>query len=192
MAACDVVVLSLNTADLVERVVFGTDGVLTEDAPDLLIVDMSSIDPGRTRALAERSSDRGARWVDAPLSVGAPAVADGRLTLMVGRAEADVAGARVVLDDLAARVTHLGPAGSGQLVKLLNQVLVGCGFGAIAEAASVVRSAGLDPAEVVGALTGGRGDSLLLQESVLKCATVDLTPSGRISNMVKDLETARD
>jgi 3-hydroxyisobutyrate dehydrogenase-like beta-hydroxyacid dehydrogenase len=192
VAACGVVVLSLNTADLVERVVFGPEGVLAEDAPDLLLIDMSSIDPGRTSTLAERASQRGARWVDAPLSGGAPAVSTGRLTLMVGGSEGDVAEAQAVLEHLAATITHLGPSGSGQLVKLVNQVLVGCGFAAIAEAASLVRSAGLDPDHVLTALTGGRADSPLLQEFFLKFARRDLTPTGRISNMIKDLETARD
>lgn len=192
LAACGTVVLSLNTADLVERVVFGTQGVLADDVPGLLVLDMSSIDPGRTRTLAERASRRGARWVDAPLSGGAPAVATGRLTLMVGGSDQDVAEVRPILDHLAARVTHLGAAGSGQLVKLVNQVVVGCGFAAIAEAAAMVRSADLDPDHVLAALTGGRADSPLLQEFFLKFAHRDLTPTGRISNMVKDLETARD
>ena len=105
---------------------------------------------------------------------------------------ADVARARTVLDHLAARVTHLGDAGSGQVVKLVNQVLVGAAFSAMAEAAALVRAEGLDPAAVLGALTGGRADSVLLQEFFVKFATGDLTPTGRIANMVKDLDTARD
>lgn len=192
LAACGVVVISLNTADVVESVVLGPEGVLGQDVRDLLIVDMSSIDPGRTRALADRAAQHGARWVDAPLSGGAPAVADGRLTLMLGGAADDVAEARLVLDHLAARITHLGPPGAGQLVKLVNQVIVGAGFSAIAEAAAMTRSAGLDAGQVLAALTGGRADSPLLQEFFVKFADVDLTPTGRVSNMVKDLETARD
>jgi 3-hydroxyisobutyrate dehydrogenase-like beta-hydroxyacid dehydrogenase len=97
-----------------------------------------------------------------------------------------------VLGALATRLTHLGPAGSGQLVKSVNQVLVGCGFAALAEAAALVRAAGLPPQQVLTALTGGRADSVLLQEFFVKFAEVDLTPTGRISNMVKDLEAARD
>jgi 2-hydroxy-3-oxopropionate reductase len=192
VTACDVVVLSLNTAELVEKVVFGLDGVLSRAVDDLLIIDMSSIDPGQTRAFAERAAGLGARWVDAPLSGGAPAVARGELTLMLGGDEADVVEATRTLSDLASRITHIGPPGAGQLVKLINQVLVGCAFGALAEAATMVRSAGLPPHRVLTALTGGRADSALLQEFFLKFAEMDLSPTGRISNMVKDLETARD
>ncbi len=192
LADCAAVVLSLNTTALVEKVVFGPYGVLARDAPGLLIIDMSSIAPDGTRDLAARAHDRAAGWVDAPLSGGAPAVARGELTLMIGGTDEDVAIAAPVLADLASRITHIGPAGAGQLVKLVNQVLVGCSFAAIAEAAAMVRAADLPPDRVLTALSGGRADSLLLQEFFLKFADLDLTPTGRISNMVKDLDTARD
>jgi 3-hydroxyisobutyrate dehydrogenase-like beta-hydroxyacid dehydrogenase len=192
LAHCAAVVLSLNTTALVDEVAFGPHGVLAKDAPGLLIIDMSSIAPAGTRDFAARARDRGASWIDAPLSGGAPAVARGELTLMVGGTDEDVVRATPVLEDLASRITHIGPAGAGQLVKLVNQVLVGCGFAAIAEAAAMVRAAGLPPDRVLAALSGGRADSLLLQEFFLKFADMDLTPTGRVSNMVKDLETARD
>jgi 3-hydroxyisobutyrate dehydrogenase-like beta-hydroxyacid dehydrogenase len=192
LSRCDVVVLSLNTTALVEEVVFGARGVLAQNATDLLIIDMSSITPAGTRDLAARAHDRGASWVDAPLSGGSPAVARGELTLMLGGGTEDVARATPVLADLASRITHIGPAGAGQVVKLVNQVLVGCGFAAIAEAAALVRAADLPADRVVAALSGGRADSALLQEFFLKFAHLDLTPTGRVSNMVKDLETARD
>jgi 3-hydroxyisobutyrate dehydrogenase-like beta-hydroxyacid dehydrogenase len=189
---CTAVVLSLNTTALVDEVAFGPHGVLANDAPGLLIIDMSSIASVNTRDFAARAHDRGASWLDAPLSGGAPAVARGELILMLGGTDEDVERATPVLQDLASRITHIGPAGAGQLVKLVNQVLVGCGFAAIAEAAAMVRAADLPPDRVLAALSGGRADSALLQEFFLKFAEMDLTPTGRISNMVKDLETARD
>lgn len=193
LAEADAVVLSLNTATVVEQVAFGEDGVLAYPAgAGTLVIDMSSIDPASTRALALRAEERGARWVDAPLSGGSPGALRGELTLMIGGRDEDVALAEPVLGVLASRLTHLGPAGSGQLAKLVNQVLVGCGFAALAEAAALVRSAGLPPEPVLSALTGGRADSALLQEFFVKFAEMDLSPTGRITNMVKDLETARD
>jgi 2-hydroxy-3-oxopropionate reductase len=192
LAAASVVVLSLNTAEIVEEVVFGPAGVLSAEPDGVLVIDMSSIDPERTRAFAERAAKLGAGWVDAPLSGGAPGAERGELTLMLGGEEEHVERALPVLGALATRLTHLGPAGSGQLVKSVNQVLVGCGFAALSEAAALVRAAGLPPAKVLTALTGGRADSALLQEFFVKFAEFDLTPTGRISNMVKDLEAARD
>jgi 3-hydroxyisobutyrate dehydrogenase-like beta-hydroxyacid dehydrogenase len=192
LADCQVVLLSLNTAAIVEAAVFGPGGILAGGTGRPLIVDMSSIDPASTRELAGRAAQAGAGWVDAPLSGGAPGALRGELTLMLGGRDEDVAAALPVLRTLAGRITHLGPAGSGQLGKLVNQVLVGCGFAAIAEAAALVLAAGLPPEAVLAALTGGRADSALLREFFTKFAGVDLSPTGRVSNMVKDLETARE
>lgn len=192
LAASSVVILSLNTADIVEQVAFGPDGVLSAAPEGVLVIDMSSIDPGRTRAFAEQAAKLGAGWVDAPLSGGAPGAERGELTLMLGGEDAHVGRALPVLRALSSRLTHLGPAGSGQLVKSVNQVLVGCGFAALAEAAALIRAAGLPPRQVRTALTGGRADSALFQEFFVKFAEVDLTPTGRVDNMVKDLEAARD
>lgn len=191
-AASGTVILSLNAAEIVEQVAFGPDGVLSRAPDGVLVIDMSSIDPGRTREFAGRAGKLGAGWVDAPLSGGAPGAERGELTLMLGGEEEHVARALPVLGVLASRLTHLGPAGSGQLVKSVNQVLVGCGFAALAEAAALVRSAGLPPSQVLTALSGGRADSALLREFFVKFAEADLSPTGRISNMVKDLDAARD
>ncbi|MGN9840692.1 NAD(P)-dependent oxidoreductase [Nonomuraea sp. H19] len=192
LADSSVVLLSLNTAEIVEQVAFGPEGVLAGAPDGVLMIDMSSIDPARTREFAERAAKLGAGWVDAPLSGGAPGAARGELTLMLGGDEAHVERALPVLEDLASRLTHLGPAGSGQLAKSVNQVLVGCGFAALAEAAALVRAADLPPRQVLAALTGGRADSALLREFFVKFAEFDLTPTGRVSNMVKDLEAVRD
>jgi 2-hydroxy-3-oxopropionate reductase len=192
LSSTGVVILSLNTAEIVERAVFARGGILSAAPDGVLVIDMSSIDPGRTREFAERAAKMGAGWVDAPLSGGAPAVSRGELTLMLGGEAEHVERALPVLKALASRLTHLGPAGSGQLVKAVNQVLVGCGFAALAEAAALVRAAGLPSRQVLTALTGGRADSALLQEFFVKFAEADLSPTGRISNMVKDLDAARD
>jgi 3-hydroxyisobutyrate dehydrogenase-like beta-hydroxyacid dehydrogenase len=191
-AATEIVLLSLNTAATVEQAVFGPGGVVEGASGGLLIVDMSSIDPASTRAFAERAERHGLGWVDAPLSGGAPGALAGTLTLMVGGRDDDVARAHAVLGHVAATVTHLGPHGAGQTVKLLNQIAVGCQFAAIAECAALTRAAGLDPAVVSAALAGGRADSAVLREFFVKFATLDYSPTGRVSNMIKDLETARE
>ncbi|RAS66936.1 2-hydroxy-3-oxopropionate reductase [Lentzea atacamensis] len=192
VAAAGLVILSLNSPQIVENAVFGPRGLLTGRPHGVVVIDMSSIDPGRTREYAARARELGARWVDAPLSGGAPGALNGTLTLMVGGDAHDVEAATPVLRALAATVTHLGPSGSGQLVKLVNQVLVGCTFAALAESAALVRAAGLQPEDVLGALIGGRADSAVLREFFTKFAELDLTPTGRLRNMVKDLESARD
>lgn len=192
-AQTEIVVLSLNTAPIVEQVAFGAGGVLAGWASRGragLIIDMSSIAPDRTREFAAQVAEQGGAWVDAPLSGGAPGARVGRLSLMVGGDEAAVARARTVLDHVATRVTHVGGSGGGQFVKLINQVLVGIEFSALAEAAAMTRAAGLAPEAVLAALTGGRADSALFQEFFVKFADIDLAPTGNIANMVKDLGTA--
>lgn len=189
---CDVVILSLNTAEIVESVVFGEDGLASRMRPGMLLIDMSSTDPKATAAMAARlRTVAGIGWVDAPLSGGAPAAAEGRLTLMLGGEAADVERACALLRAVAANMTHMGPAGAGQTTKLINQVLCACNFLAVAEATRLALDAGVDAARVPAALAGGRADGRILQEFMGKMARLDLTPTGRIDNMLKDLEATQ-
>ncbi len=186
------IITSLNTADVVEAAVFGPAGVSAAARAGKLLVDMSSIDPGRTAAMAERlAANTEMRWVDAPLSGGASAALRGELTLMVGGKPADVAAVRPLLERLATRITHMGPAGAGQTVKLVNQILCALNFLAVAEAVRFAEANGIDAAAIPEALAGGRADSRILQEFMAKMARRDFSPTGRIDNMLKDLETAQ-
>ncbi|MDQ0467849.1 NAD(P)-dependent oxidoreductase [Labrys wisconsinensis] len=190
--AVDTVITSLNTAEIVERVLFAPDGLVAGPVAGKLLIDMSSIDPGATAAMAKRlRAEVGMAHVDAPLSGGAPAAREGRLTLMLGGEAADVERARAVLGDLAANITHMGPSGAGQTTKLINQVLCACSFLAVAEATRLALDAGVDAARIPAALAGGRADSRILQEFMPKMAAFDLSPTGRIDNMLKDLEGAQ-
>lgn len=188
-ARTDIVITSLNSAASIEDVVFGANGVVAAPNRNLLIVDMSSIDPLATRTMSARlKAEAGIGWVDAPLSGGAPAALTGALTLMVGGEAADLERARAPLSALARNITHMGGSGAGQTTKLINQVLCACGFMAVAEATRLAKDASLDVALIPGALAGGRADSPILQEFMIKMARGDLTPTGRIDNMLKDLQ----
>ena len=188
----DFVITSLNSAAIVELAVFGEKGVAEGISAGGLLIDMSSIDPARTAAMAARlHEERAAHWVDAPLSGGAPAAREGRLTLMIGGADEAVARATAHLAMLAARQTHLGPAGAGQTVKLVNQVLCAGNFLVVAEAVRFAEANGIDATRIPAALAGGRADSAILQEFMDKMAARDYSPTGRIDNMLKDLETVQ-
>jgi 2-hydroxy-3-oxopropionate reductase len=186
------VVTSLNAARIVEAAVFGPGGAAEGARAETLIVDMSSIDPDATKALAARAADEGLRWVDSPLSGGAPKAAIGQLTLMMGGREDDVAEAQRRLSGVASTMTRMGPAGAGQTTKLINQVLCGVGFLAVAEATRLALDAGVDAARIPQALKGGRADSAILQEYMPRFAAKDYRRTGRIDNMVKDLNAAQD
>ena len=146
------VILSLNAAAIVRAAVFGPEGVAEGAPPGTLIIDMSSIDPEATRALAAEAAERGLRWVDSPLSGGIPKVAIGQLTLMQGGEEADVAEAQAILSGLAGNQTRMGGPGTGQTTKLINQVLCGLGFLAVAEATALAEAAGVDVQKIPQAL----------------------------------------
>lgn len=186
------VITSLNASRIVGLAAFGKDGVSEGAAPGTLIIDMSSIDPEATRKFAKMAQEQGLAWVDSPLSGGAPKALTGQLTLMMGGAADDVARAMTVLKDVAANMTHMGPAGAGQTTKIINQVLCGLGFLAVAEATQLALDAGVDAEKIPVALRGGRADSALLQEYMPRMATRDYRRTGRIDNMVKDLNMAAD
>lgn len=188
----EAVILSLNSAAIVRVAAFGPEGVAGGADPQTLIIDMSSIDPAATRQLAEDAASRGLRWVDSPLSGGAPKAAIGQLTLMQGGSEDDVAAAQRVLGNVASNQTRMGPVGAGQATKLINQVLCGLGFLAVAEATALAQAAGVDANLVPAALRGGRADSAILQEYMPRFASRDYRRTGRIDNMVKDLDGARE
>ena len=190
----DYVVASLNTAEIVERVVFGPEGVAAGAGSGKLLIDMSSIDPKATAIMATRlEAETGMAWVDAPLSGGAPAALEGRLTLMLGGSVTAAERARAVLTELATNITHMGPSGAGQTTKLINQVLCACNFLSVAEATRLALDGGVDAARrsQVGARrragrfphpAGVHGED---------GGRFDYSPTGRIDNMLKDLEAVQ-
>lgn len=186
------VILSLNAPHIVRAAIFGPGGVAEGAAHGTLIIDMSSIDPEATKALAEDARTKGLRWVDSPLSGGIPKAATGELTLMQGGEPDDVAKAQAILSKVASNQTRMGGPGAGQTTKLINQVLCGLNFMAVAEATALAEAAGVDAKMIPKALKGGRADSAILQEYMPRFAARDYRRTGRIDNMVKDLNGAQD
>lgn len=189
----DYVVLSLNTAAIVEKAVFGERGLAESATADKLLIDMSSISPTATSNMAERLERQTAMgWVDCPLSGGVPAVAKGALTIMAGGTEANIAKCRTVMNHLAKNFTHMGKVGAGQATKLINQILVANSFATLMESAQLAIAAGIDAERIPQALAGGRADSAVLQEYFVKFAKRDYSPTGNIANMLKDLLTVQE
>ncbi|WP_337269196.1 NAD(P)-dependent oxidoreductase [Oryzifoliimicrobium ureilyticus] len=186
------VILSLNSATIVRAAVFGDGGVAEGAKSGTLIIDMSSIDPETTKSLADEGAAKGLRWVDSPLSGGIPKAAAGQLTLMQGGSEENVRETQSILSNLAGNQTHMGGPGAGQTTKIINQVLCGLGFLAVAEATALAEAAGVDVEKIPQALKGGRADSALLQEYMPRFGKRDYRRTGRIDNMVKDLNAAQD
>ena len=191
-AVSEFIILSLNHADIVHDVVFGAGGVAKAAAPEKLLIDMSSIDPAATAAMAAKlESETGMAWVDCPLSGGVPGALSGKLTVMAGGTPENFERARMVMKDLCANYTLMGPSGAGQTTKLVNQLFCALAFQAVAEAVKLAEAGGVDPAKIPAALAGGRADSRIMQEFMAKFAARDFTSTGRLDNMLKDLDSVQ-
>jgi len=183
------VLLNLPTTDAVEEAVFGPDGVATAIASPQLVVDFSTNEVARGRALAARLREQtGCGWVDAPVSGGPPASGMGTLTVMAGGTPDDVARVAPLMADIAARFTHMGPVGSGLVAKMINQLIVGCGHAVMAEALLLAESAGIDAGRIPECLAGGHADGTLLQKLYPRMAQRDFAPQGYARQLLKDLE----
>lgn len=186
-AASDVIVVCVSDTPDVEDVLTRADGLLAGAEPGTLIVDCSTISPSVTRDLAARAADQGVAWCDAPVSGGSEGAAEGTLSAMVGGSEEDVARARPVLEAMCAKVTHVGPVGSGQAVKLVNQVLVVTTMLGVGEAMLFADAQGLDLDRTIEAVSGGAAGSWALTNRAPQMAARDWRPGFTIDLQVKDL-----
>jgi 2-hydroxy-3-oxopropionate reductase len=157
-------------------------------APGTLIIDMSSISPIVARDHAAIVLGAGLRYIDAPVSGGTIGAAAGTLTIMVGSDPADFVAAEPIFRALG-KPHLLGPPGRGQLCKLANLTLVAVTVGAVAEALTLVKAGGGDPAAAREVLLGGFSQSRILEVQGERMIRRDFTPGGHIKNQIKDLDT---
>lgn len=161
-AATDVVVCCLSDTPDVEAVLFGADGIAAGARAGSLVVDCSTISPSATRDFAEQLAGQGVAFIDAPVSGGSEGAQKGTLTIMVGGEAAAVERAQPILAAMGSTITHMGPAGSGQATKAVNQVIISGTYLGVAEGLVLALQAGLDVEKVVAALSGGAAQSWVL------------------------------
>ena len=161
--ASDVVVTMLPDTPDVEHVMLGDDGVAAGAAAGSLVIDMSTIDPGPTRAIAEQLATRDVEMLDAPVSGGERGAIDGTLSIMVGGSDAAFARAMPILQAMGKNIVHVGPSGAGQITKACNQLVVAATIEAVAEALVLAERSGVDAAKVREALLGGFAGSKILE-----------------------------
>ena len=188
-AEADIVVLNLPTVDAVEAATFGRDGVAGAMRAGQALVDFSTIPVESCRAFGARLlAQTGCGWVDAPVSGGPPASGAGRLTVMAGGREDDIAAVRGLMADVSARFTAMGGPGAGLAAKMINQMIVGCTNAVLAEALRVAEAAGIAAARIPECLAGGHADGTLLQLNYPRMAARDFAPQGYARQLLKDLE----
>ena len=191
-AASDIVITMLPDTPDVEQVLLGPGGVLEGAAEGALVVDMSSIDPGPTRAFAERLAAGGLAMLDAPVSGGERGAIDGALSIMVGGPDHAFARAMPVFEALGRSIVHVGPAGAGQVCKACNQLVVAATIEAVAEALSLAERSGVDAAKVREALLGGFAGSKILEVHGQRMLDRTFDPGFRIRLHRKDARIVND
>jgi len=171
------------------------DAVLEQMEPYLeagqIVMDMSSSDPTHSTIHAQRLAAKGIGWIDAPVSGGPEGAAAGTLAIMAGGSTADFANVKPVLDILGGNVVHVGQAGMGHVVKVINQVIVGLTIEAVAEALTLAEKSGVDPRLVQQALKGGFADSKILQLHGTRMIKRSYEPGGKATIQLKDLRLGR-
>jgi 3-hydroxyisobutyrate dehydrogenase len=185
----DTICLCLAHAAATEDVVFGDRGVASAREAAPVLVDFSTIGPKRTLQFAASLRERcGTSWVDAPVSGGATGAEQGKLVIFCGGTASDIDRLSPVFAALAQRVTRVGATGTGQTLKLCNQLIVASNLVAIAEALTLANANGLDPKMLPDALSGGFADSIPLQIFGRRMASRTRDPKlGELSLMLKDL-----
>ncbi|MCZ6605479.1 MAG: NAD(P)-dependent oxidoreductase [Alphaproteobacteria bacterium] len=188
--ATDIVIICVTDTDALDAVLHGRNGVIASLAPGRLVIDMGTSKVRETRVWAEEVMAKGCDYIDAPVSGGAVGAQAGTLSIMAGASEAALARARPVFEVLGDNITHVGAIGAGQVAKLANQSIVGLTIAAVAEALTLAERAGVDPATVRQALTGGFADSRILDLHGGRMIVQEFDRGAHATVQLKDVEQA--
>jgi len=188
-ADADGVVCMLSSGPVCDEILLATDGVLAAMRPGSLLIVMSSIPVETAHLQASVAGEAGVLYVDAPVSGGEKAAIAGTLAIMSGGTTEAFEAAMPLLAAMG-RPVHVGPAGAGQLAKLINQGIVATTLVAVAEAMTLAERGGADPLKVREALLGGFADSAILKQHAIRMVARDFVPGGPAKYQLKDTSTA--
>lgn len=192
----DVVITNLPDSPDVEGVTLGMDGILENGKAGLIFIDHSTIKPSVSQKIYHALQERRISSLDAPVSGGQIGAQQGTLTIMVG---GEVKALQTVLPILQAegkKITHVGEAGSGQVAKAANQIMVAAQMAGMAELLMFSRKAGVDPTRVVEAIQAGAAQCWTLDQKPARLFNGNRQPGFKARMQLKDLnivmETARE
>lgn len=186
-AQSDIIITCVSDTPDVQAVVLGEDGMAQGVQPGALLVDCSTISPQATKEMAAQLAEQGVHWLDAPVSGGSEGAANGTLSIMVGGEAAQFARALPVLQAMGRTITHVGPTGAGQTVKLVNQILVVVTMLGVGEALLFAEAGGLDLEKTLTAVSGGAAGSWSLSNRGPQMINRDWRPGFTIDLQQKDL-----
>jgi 2-hydroxy-3-oxopropionate reductase len=184
VGGADIVISMLESGSVVANVL---DAALPSLKPGALWIDMSSTQQGEALAFHARLQAQGIGFIDAPVSGGVVGAEAGTLAIMAGGSVQDFARAEPVLRAMG-RPTLVGPAGSGQVAKLCNQLIVGATLDIVAEALLLAHAAGADPAAVRTAIRGGFAESRILEVHGQRMLDRNFMPGGQVKTQLKDMQ----
>lgn len=192
----DIVITNVSDTVDVEQVILGENGVIEGSVAGSVVVDMSTISPSVTRAIAEQLAESGVEMLDAPVSGGEKGAIDATLSIMVGGKVAVFERVLPVFEILGSNIVHIGDNGAGQVTKACNQTVIAQTIAAVGEAFVLARAAGVDPARVREALLGGFAGSRVLDSHGGRMLAHDFRPGFKSRLHQKDmrivLETAHE
>jgi len=185
------IVLSMVADDAASRDIWlGENGAMNGASPESVLIESSTLSGGWIHELAARAAERGCQFLDAPVTGTKPHASSGELVFLVGGSAEALDAARPVFSVLGRDLVHLGPVGSGSLMKLINNFVCGVQAASFAEALSVIDAGGLDRARAVSILTGGAPGSGIVKRMADRIAANDFTPNFALRWMAKDLAYA--
>jgi 3-hydroxyisobutyrate dehydrogenase len=193
------VLTSLPNTQHVRAALEGPDGVLSVLEEGSYVIDVSTISPVTTKELAEEAAQRGISFADAPVSGSSVGAANAALTMMVGASDDTFTAIRPLLDLLGSNIIHVGEVGSGETIKLINNLLVAINAAAVGEAYAIAARTSLDPQVIYDVVSKSTGDSWVWRNRIPVKGIVpgspvedDFAPGFASALMRKDLDLARD
>jgi 2-hydroxy-3-oxopropionate reductase len=190
VAGAEVIITMLPDSPQVSEVVLGTGGVLESAAPGVLLIDMSSIAPETSLAVAAAGAEHGVRVLDAPVSGGEQGAIKASLSIMVGGDAADFEAAKPIFEDLGRTIVHVGGHGAGQTVKAANQLLVAGIISLVSEAIVLLEASGVDAERGLEVLAGGLAGNRILDLKASTMLARRFEPGFRIDLHHKDMGIA--
>jgi 3-hydroxyisobutyrate dehydrogenase len=186
-AQSDIIITCVSDTPDVEAVILGENGVIHGAKAGALVIDMSTISPQATQAIAAKLAERGIHMLDAPVSGGSEGAARGTLSIMVGGEAEQVARAMPVFQAMGKTITHVGSHGAGQTVKLVNQILVIGNTLAMSEALLFAQAGGVDLQKAYDAVSQGAGGSWMFTNRAPQIMARDWRPGFTIDLQQKDI-----
>jgi 3-hydroxyisobutyrate dehydrogenase-like beta-hydroxyacid dehydrogenase len=188
----DIVFVCVGNDDDVREVILGEAGVLDEMAAGGIVVDHTTASATIAREIYAAAADRSVGFLDAPVSGGQAGAENGQLTVMVGGDSNVFERAAPVIDCFAKAITHIGPAGSGQLAKMVNQICIAGVVQGLSEGLHFAACAGLDPAVVVESISKGAAQSWQMENRWQTMVKGEFEFGFAVDWMRKDLGIALD